>query len=429
MAIELHDGAKKAAIAYLASRLPSLRIAGRQFVDSSDLVGLMGVDDKLPSQKIAAAETEYIGSNPLFEFSIETLARDLRDQFKYELGATCLLGELDGFPKPDDYARKLVDEFCTLPWHYTYTLPLPSQFPGLLADSENELALSRDFRIARMTEERATEYPLVSSIPLRNERIGGLGLLKIGPSWQVGSECLQCQITGFVGEYGATLPMVRAASRIRALLGILLSSRALENGSRFRQSLAPPRAYFHQRLTTGWEIIRDEEISVSLGDFLHRAQLNSLNGSVAVEASRTWLRHNVLKAVPAFQDSLQAKRVQLAATWLFDAYQADALLSFVQTMVCLEILLGENGEDESIGAAIRSRCMYLIGSSYDDREEIAHTLRESYRIRSKIVHTGKDTLTHQEDVHLYSLKRICARVVSKELELLRDQMTSKTQDT
>jgi hypothetical protein len=68
------------------------------------------------------------------------------------------------------------------------------------------------------------------------------------------------------------------------------------------------------------------------------------------------------------------------ARWFFDSYSgANELLSFVQAMVVLEILFGDQASSDviGIGQLIANRCAYLIGRTVDQRDRIIRDINVS----------------------------------------------------
>jgi hypothetical protein len=129
----------------------------------------------------------------------------------------------------------------------------------------------------------------------------------------------------------------------------------------------------------------------------------------------------------AFQSGEKGEKLVRSAQWLFDSYVGRSeLLGFVQTMVAFEILLGDDKEnpDISLSQLLRNRCAFLVGSSHADREAILSGFSDIYKVRSKIVHAGKDRLTNDEREMFYRLRGLCARVIEKELALLAADLRS-----
>ena len=127
------------------------------------------------------------------------------------------------------------------------------------------------------------------------------------------------------------------------------------------------------------------------------------------------------KISKALHQESESEKVQLAGRWLFDSYSGEnELLSFVQTTVALEILLGEKESSDlmGLGELLRNRCAYLIGDSHKQRKEILNDFNEIYSIRSKIVHRGKNKLKRYERVLFYKLQWMVNRVIQEEIKLL-----------
>jgi hypothetical protein len=96
------------------------------------------------------------------------------------------------------------------------------------------------------------------------------------------------------------------------------------------------------------------------------------------------------------------------------------MLSFVQTIVVLEILLGDDtaNDDLGLGQLLRNRCAFLIGKSHEQRADILRDFTKIYRVRSQIVHRGKSRLSREERALFFQLQWICMRVIQEELRLL-----------
>jgi len=101
----------------------------------------------------------------------------------------------------------------------------------------------------------------------------------------------------------------------------------------------------------------------------------------------------------------------------------DELLSFVLGVVVLEILLGNDNnndkerDDVGVGALLKNRCAYLISKSTKERTEHLANFSKMYRVRSHIVHRGKPRLNTDERALLSKLHFMCCRVIQEELKL------------
>lgn len=116
----------------------------------------------------------------------------------------------------------------------------------------------------------------------------------------------------------------------------------------------------------------------------------------------------------AFRNDEKAKRLMRASQWLLDGkIGANELLSFVQTTVAMEILLGEESKSDVIGLGelLRNRCAYLIliGQTRTERDTILKDFGDIYDIRSKMVHRGKSRLDSREKTLFHKLQWIITR--------------------
>ena len=98
---------------------------------------------------------------------------------------------------------------------------------------------------------------------------------------------------------------------------------------------------------------------------------------------------------------------------------SDEPLEFVQLMVVLEVLLGDERQPEiaSLGEVLRSRCSYLLARNHTERSEIERDFRAIYQVRSEIVHRGKVMLRPSERAMLFKLETLAKRVIRKEVDI------------
>jgi hypothetical protein len=111
----------------------------------------------------------------------------------------------------------------------------------------------------------------------------------------------------------------------------------------------------------------------------------------------------------------------LAAQWLFDSHcGSDELLRFVQTMIVMEILLGDKAATDIVGLSelMSNRCAYLIAKNHSERNELLKEFRSIYKVRSEIVHAGKTRLNAEERRLFLRLQFLCARTMAEEMQLL-----------
>lgn len=114
-----------------------------------------------------------------------------------------------------------------------------------------------------------------------------------------------------------------------------------------------------------------------------------------------------------------------SAKWLCESVLSeDPVSAFVQAAVSMEILIGEkdpkDASDISITALLRNRCAYALARNHAERRKISVLVKDIYDVRSKIVHTGRDSLTQKERSLLSELRMLLFRLLSKELTLLKN---------
>jgi len=158
-------------------------------------------------------------------------------------------------------------------------------------------------------------------------------------------------------------------------------------------------------------------------------QISNLEGRLDAERTKEWIRGRLPVLATALRDEEAADKILLASQWLLDGCAgSNELLSFVQTTVAMEILLGEETKSDviGIGELLRNRCAYLIGKSRTQRDQILKDFDRIYKVRSRIVHRGKSHLTIEETVLLKQLRWMCGRVIDEEIKLIaRDATTGE----
>lgn len=426
MAIKIKDDIKEKISAFVSDNLHKVHVDNGSFVNSRSMFNLFDIDKIIENKSTAKELLPIVGDNPLYHFVSETINRDVRNTQDYESGKNLSLSELTPFSDASNYARKIIEDLCSLPWSYTFTLRLPKDLHPLLDQAKDEAVISTSMRLVRTTSDFALQFPLESKVARRNEVGGILGMTILGlskPEWTEGDVVLQLQEKGFVGEYDYSAPIRQAESKVRSFLGILLALFAIKKTSSFM--FHPPKRDFlvHKYYDKGWNIERKYELDDDFNKIIAKFAIQDFDGNETLEKNRqAWVNHCLSMASAAFKAGKEAERLRLAARWLFDSYATDRdLLAFVQAMVAMEILLGHGGDIQEIGigTVIRNRCSYLIAANAEDREKITSDLKEIYKIRSNIVHTGKEHLSVSEFGMLTILRSYCARVILKEIELSR----------
>jgi len=431
MTIEIHSAKKAAIFDDLVARLPEMQVTNNKYLDLKSAINLFLIDQRLP-KKTRESAADLIDEHPLFEFITEYISSDLCDLNEWSDVPSKPLIDISHFSDVEKYSSLLIDSFQSLPWSYTLSLEMPDVFLTALTDGENALVLSNRMRLIKVSDTFDNEFPLKSPFPARERNMSPLSLLFMPsePKWTVGSIILQQQCSGFIGEFSRTATLRKGDLALRSFLGILIGLRAITIKPGYSLNVPHRDLIIHQNFASGWRVKRRLELDYEFSRAIPGILVDDLDGRVPEDSRGPWLRYNLIRLMPALDESEEAQRIRLAARWLFDSVSnSQRLLSFVQAMVCLEILLGETDVRDplGLGATIRNRCAYLIAGSYEEREKISAELREIYEVRSKILHRGQDDLSSKETSMLLRLRHICGRVIGKELELLKDQFDRNVQ--
>ncbi|MEW6613991.1 MAG: hypothetical protein AB1401_00745 [Thermodesulfobacteriota bacterium] len=444
MALGLHQGCISQLIKSVAENLTHIRVNKGIYLDTDTILGLDAVDEILPKTgKLRDKLDQYAGESPLFDFIYETITRDIGESGTYNPDSKgILLNTLPGYEDLHAVASKLISAFQSLPWSYLISFELPSNISQQMREAVGHYKFDRDFRIVSPDETFDTTYPLQSSNRNRYERLHGPGGLPSGlgvytgyvpDQWNKQSSYFHINTEGFIGYIQESAPVREAISKIKKFIGLSLAVRLMKIGkepviSPFGVGLPAVRGLIvHRQLGENWEIWTKYNLPSDLSGVLDKLEIDDLNGHLDREGMKGMIQSRLLIVSTAFQNPEKAKPILLASQWLLDSYlEKNQLLSFVQSMVAMEILLGEQHKHKtdllSIGELLGNRCAYLIGKSHSQREEILKNFKDIYDVRSRIVHRGKNRLSYEELALFRVLQLMCRRVITKELELImRDE--------
>jgi len=401
------------------------------------MIGLVSTDEILPKTGgLRDKLNTYIGELPLFDFIFETLSRDLYENGTYNSERKGVpLNEFPDFGDLQAVANQLVNDFESLPWSYQMSFELPGGIGGQIRDVVANHELSENIRIVSPDQTYDSTYPLRSGIKNRDEKLfRGSLLTSLQPKqWNRETAYIHTDLEGFVGHYGKTIPMEDGLSNLKAFMGLSLAVRLLKAGTRPLTSLlgVTPKSHLvvHRKTDDHWQIWSTYDLPSDLSETLAGFEIDDFEGRLDASKLRPWIQSRLPIISIAFQNPGKAEQVLLAAQWLLDSYVGkNELLSFVQSTVAMEILLGEEAKSDVIGIEelLRNRCAYLIGKSRSAREGILRDFNKIYEVRSKIVHRGKSRLNSEEKILFQKLQWMCRRVISEELDLIAKDKESTT---
>lgn len=406
--------------------LADVVVTDGQYILWSSLKNLDRVDETLPNSGPLAKQLEgMIDENPGGHFVSGHLNSLLVERSPRALGSSSALRDLPGFENLAAVATEIVEAFESLPWRYRMHVQLPEALQGLLHEGENEWILSQSTRIVRITAENQSQFAAPDEGSPRASRFGfGLlsGLFSVPPASIIGKVALVTEVSGYVGEFETSAPLRSAVSTLRAFFGLTLAFRLAYVVRSYASSIAVSDVglWIYRDQGAGFHAFQKHRLETDLTS--QTDQMAALANLVRDESQKASLFASSRALIQnAFMANDDARRLRLAARWYFDSLANDReLLAFVQAMICMEILLGDRADASQlgIGDTIRNRCAYLIGTSPSERTLIVRDLNAIYDVRSKIVHTGKESLSDVERAMLSRLRELCRRVLMKEAEQL-----------
>lgn len=436
MAINLHQNCRARLIEVIAGSLPKINVTKGMFLQRASLIGTLSKADKVIPETgdLRKQLVSYIDEHPVFEFVGEMISLELVRRDKYVSDETLVpLTEIEGFEDPEAKALSLVEQLESLPWNYTLSMELPSKVDTFSHELLKGFAITDRIRIASSKGDLDVDYPMQSYdddlSPLANTlvKLGGL----LGGSiheWNEEKAYIQIDVEGFLGQFGSTTPARRAIEMLRSIYGLAMAQLMLVVNYTPRLGLVlgggiPKSGVFvHQHTSDGNEFHSNFEVDDLYGPTISDLELHHFFDDKDKDMKAQLVKHVMEKIGDVISSGEKGAKIVLAAQWLFDSYAAqDPLLSFVQTMVVLEILLGEEeGKDEiGLGELMRNRCAYLIASSHQERAEVLKDFQRIYKVRSQIVHRGKSRLTKEERQLFNTLRWMCLRVIHEEQKLLK----------
>jgi len=431
MSLGLHEKCKQSLVQNISEQLPQVMVKNKMFLDRKSAIMLILAESILPERgQIKENLLRYISETPVFDFVYETLSMELSEGQKFDSESTLIpLTEIEGYKDSRAVADRLTKDLDTLPWPYCLTIKLENDFGEIFSSLIKEYSFCDFIRLITPTEEFVKKFPLQSGIESRDRNLqSGWGLLALysPQQWDLSSAYLQLNVEGFIGQYGETATFEEAISLLKAFCGIGIALRLLKINYTYRSTPTKAKFFIHRFNADQWQIERTHELDSSLSDAFNDLIFHDLDGKLNSDDMKIgWINSAFDGIGCVFKNKDKAQKIILASQWLFDSYCGkNELLSFVQTAVVMEILLGEKAVSDlmGLGELLRNRCAYLIGKSHKQRQELLDDFREIYDVRSKIVHRGKSRLNLHERSLFSKLQWMCRRVIYEEIELLKEDL-------
>jgi hypothetical protein len=439
MSIGLHEKCLKRLREKLAELLPGVLVTNGMFLDGSAQEVLCELDTIIPQGEKKSQLEQFVSESPVSDFIYDTISKELSQRSHYDdspdpVPITRLSGYLTGYEDPEAAADRLVREFESLPWQYTLTIKLDNAFGSLVANTFKKFTICDAMELLTPDENFIKEF----TIPAPGKPDLGLGslLAQLVPNarptvsaWDKAAGYLQINTSGFIGFYSETAPLQEAISLLKAFCGIALATGLLREDYRPTYQPAPRNEMFivHKRAGNSWILDREQFLGKDLSERLRNLAPVDVHPTIPMD--KEWeekfkgeVNESRLKRIGfVLTQGAKTEKILLACEWLFESYcGSNELLSFVQTVIAMEILLGDKATSDLMGVEqlLRNRCAYLIGSSQKDREKILRDFEEIYEVRCAVVHRGKSRLKQKERELFYHFRRLCHRVIQAEVTLL-----------
>jgi len=414
--IRIHPKRRPQLVAAIAKALQAAKVDGL-LVDYDSLEGLDAAEDVLKEEVVELKK--YISEDrPLAWFAFGFIMRMVKHRDFAPQGDK-LLSQIAEAPPLPQLAEQIVLALEALPTDYAVSVALPPAIDNPIIDggpwsigSNASIAKGQPFKSRLPVEPSDQSDPF----QLYASRLFG------GAPYQPDAAHLTVFVRGHLEYFSTQGPTYQAADHaIRTFFGLALVFGAVVYRARSIQP-APVDAYVHAcRLQPAQPVLKFT-LNTSTSRAIQHLYLAEPPNGWAAKASWPSLAGGRSGQIGLVLDHPRAERLRRAARWHFDGHGADnVLMGYLQAMICLEILLGEpdpNKRDLSVGAMLRNRCAYLIGSDLEERDEILAKLKDIYDVRSEIVHNGLGTLSSHQRNLLATLRWYCSRVMAAEARRL-----------
>jgi len=385
MALNLHKGLKDKIKNKLVEQIPAIQINHKKFIKRESTSGLLSANEALPDHgPIIDSLNSYISEWPLYDFLYGYISKELEEKQKYDSEQDSqTITEIDEYSDIHATVDRLVELFDSLPWRYRFTLDIKSTLEPFFSD-KTEFNISDNIRIIKADESFIERHPL--SFTDAGNSVGLISLAMLGrnlPSgWKSDSLYLQVDIDGFIGKYVSTQTTENVVTTIKAFCGLSIALRLLKVEHTYHPSAPKLNLLIHKNFSGEWGFDEAEDLNDDISRSISDLIFNDLDGDLKSDAQKSsWIERKLNDLSIVFNEPGKSEKIVLAGQWFFDSYTGNnELLSFVQTMVALEILLGDRASSDVVGLGelLRNRCAYLIGKTHDQRTVLLDDFKKIY---------------------------------------------------
>lgn len=398
-------------IEQLEEELKNATVFANYALSTWSLRGLSGIKSLPDRGDLAEQLHRFIGDDPFSTFVIDELDAGFKGPgIDLDMGDTPL-SNYDGYSDLHIVSADLVEAFGTLPWSYQLTVKLPNSFGAAVVRELGDVVLSPRHRIT-------SGASLLATFPTAERRQGLADLMANrmpAPPWDEGCAYLQVAMEGYYRNK-QTEPFFAARDDVLTFFGLGIALGLFnESPPDLTRDGEVSHFYVHRFANGAW--IEQSTLDI---DGQYQLGISRLAPADDVHGDPALMRQTLNRIATVFRSD-SGKSIALSARWLFESHCGrDALLQYVQAAVAIEILLGDEEVDPSVGltSLMANRCAYLIATTPAGRTNLLKLFRDIYRVRSKIVHRGKNRLNGHEIMLFRSLQAILRLVIDKEQKLL-----------
>lgn len=420
--LDIHPQAEDRIRQVLLESIPHIKVDRGVFIHFESVIKLRSLDGII-SRGSEAWEilTSIISDHPVSEFVKDQLERRLRDvQEFYNDGELVPLLSCEGMGDAESISDQLISELKSLPWVYSFFIKLPREIasPSLEALNSEVFDLCESTSLISAQKNLNDRFPNPGSF---NNFRSLASLIEKEENWPESGLFLRHVAEGYVLRSETDRTSETVSKWFRATGGLALATDLVEKEYEYFANQPEVKvAVFRRKNGNNWDYVQTNTLPFDASSCLLSLSLARWVFNINKVETRRFIRFGWDTVGKGLELAQRDERFLHAAHWFFDSHSSQSkFMSFVQATVVMETLLGDKDMSEEVGlsALLRNRCAYLIGKNEEDREQIINDFKRIYKTRSKIVHTGKSSLSQRETSDLYRLRQLCSRVIAKEISM------------
>lgn len=361
---------------------------------------------------------EYVGEWPLLIVAYSRLADALAAKFDYDKEATPrqLLDLLDQ-QEVAAVADSVIASIEAMPFDYEVVIPLKSAgIRHLLFEGQASMHITDQVRFFCADDLSNVDRNSGESRPpdLLAALTGG------APHWDSRYTYFGCKVSGYVSNHFATAPIERGVQVLKAIVGMGVArgvfdvERIASTGGFFRDHI---QAFSLSNGESEWtaSVVCNDATATVIGSVRAHPDALKCEGRERAALLKRFVQGSSALCLES------SARLRRGASWYLDSrLNAEALLSFIQAVTCLEVLLGDKAASDRVGLGtlLANRCAYQVALSAGDRARVLDNFKNVYEKRSRILHSGHDQLSGSDRLLLMDAQFLCTRTLNSELRLL-----------